>query len=224
MKTSSQAAPRHRTKCTRRAGADLAVLAAGSLRAVGAVGSRRCARLARVIVRRRWLVIGDLDRADALRRVLRRPGLEALVRVVLDPRLLGVRGEPADAQDVRHRRATRRSSPSSTATATSRRRPAIEQAIAAARRGQPGLARSARSSRPAAAPTSRRTATRRSPRSTRPGTPGFSSDRRTSSRRARSCRRGAPPGVDGVPDRPRPALRAPPRGGDTAARASSPRR
>ena len=43
--------------------------------------------------------------ADDLRRVLGCEGLESLVRVVLDPRLLGVRGESADAEDVRQRRA-----------------------------------------------------------------------------------------------------------------------
>ena len=46
----------------------------------------------------------DLARLDRLRCVLRRPGLEALVRVVLDPRVLRLRGEPADAEDVRQRR------------------------------------------------------------------------------------------------------------------------
>ena len=46
-----------------------------------------------------------LDRADALRRLQRRPGVEALVRELLDPRLLVLRGEPADAEDLRHRRA-----------------------------------------------------------------------------------------------------------------------
>ena len=46
-----------------------------------------------------------LDPADALRRVQRRPGVEALVRELLDPRLLVLRDEPADAEDLRHRRA-----------------------------------------------------------------------------------------------------------------------
>src|SRR6266851_9686903 len=42
-----------------------------------------------------------LDRPDRLRRVLCGPGVEALVPVVLDPRLLGVRGQSADAEDIR---------------------------------------------------------------------------------------------------------------------------
>src|SRR5205085_2259895 len=46
-----------------------------------------------------------VGRPDPLRRVRRQAGLEALVRVVLDPRLLGVRDEPEDAPPVRHRRA-----------------------------------------------------------------------------------------------------------------------
>ena len=46
-----------------------------------------------------------LDPADALRRVQRQPGFQALVRELLDPGLLVLRGEPADAEDLRHRRA-----------------------------------------------------------------------------------------------------------------------
>ena len=45
-----------------------------------------------------------LDRPHALRRLRRRPGLEALVPELLDPRQVRLRGEPAHAQDVRHRR------------------------------------------------------------------------------------------------------------------------
>ena len=79
------------------------------------------ARLAHLIVRRRRWVIGVWVVLDAVRRVLRRPGLEALVRELLDPRLLRLRGEPADAADVRHGRAgaARRRLPH--APATSRR-------------------------------------------------------------------------------------------------------
>src|SRR4051812_22075448 len=39
-----------------------------------------------------------VDRADGIRGVLGGPGVEALVRELLDPGLLGVRGEPADAE------------------------------------------------------------------------------------------------------------------------------
>ena len=79
-----------------------------------------------------------LGRADALRRVLRIAGLEALVPELLDPRLLGVRGEPADAADVRHRRAgaARRRLPHR--RATSRRRPASRRRSTTAAAVNPG--------------------------------------------------------------------------------------
>src|SRR5207253_3474395 len=47
----------------------------------------------------------DLAGADAVRRLRRRQGVEALVPVVLDPGLLRIRGEPAHAEAVRHRHA-----------------------------------------------------------------------------------------------------------------------
>ena len=45
-----------------------------------------------------------LDRPHALRRLRRGPGLEALVPELLDPGQVGLRGEPAHAEDVRHGR------------------------------------------------------------------------------------------------------------------------
>ena len=70
-------------------------------------------RLARIVIRRRKIVIGlwlalTFFGAYSAARVSNR-WLES----VLDPGLLGVRGEPADAEDVRQRRAVRRSSASS---------------------------------------------------------------------------------------------------------------
>src|SRR2546423_791014 len=47
----------------------------------------------------------DLAGADAVRRLRRRQGVEALVPVVLDPGLLRIRGEPAHAEAGRHRHA-----------------------------------------------------------------------------------------------------------------------
>src|SRR4051812_16955373 len=46
-----------------------------------------------------------LDRPHSLRRVFGRPGVEALVRELLDPGLPGVRGEPAHPPRLRQRRA-----------------------------------------------------------------------------------------------------------------------
>src|SRR4051794_32981804 len=46
-----------------------------------------------------------LDRAHSFRRLFGQPGLEALVRELLDPGLLVLRGEPADAESLRNRRA-----------------------------------------------------------------------------------------------------------------------
>src|SRR5437588_146379 len=45
-----------------------------------------------------------LDRADAVRRVRRQTGVHPLAGAVLDPRLLGLRGEPAGAARLRHGR------------------------------------------------------------------------------------------------------------------------
>ena len=105
-----------------------------------------------------------------------------LVRVVLDPRLLRLRGEPAHAEDVRHRRAGRRSSSSSTSRRRRRRRtPGSRRRSRARRRGQPGLAHELLVHDGTNACTSRRTGTRRSPRSTRPA-------RRASTRSATSTK------------------------------------
>src|SRR5260221_9127015 len=57
--------------------------------------------LAHLVYRRRWLVIGIWIVPDRVRGLLCGPGVEAVVRVVLDPRLLGLRGQPADGEDVR---------------------------------------------------------------------------------------------------------------------------
>ena len=65
----------------------------------------------------------------------------ALAAVVLDPRLLGLRGEPADARAVRHRRRGRRTSSCSTRRATRRRATAIRAAMERALEASPGCAR-----------------------------------------------------------------------------------
>ena len=64
-----------------------------------------------------------LDRADALRRLRREPGLEALVPELLDPGQVGLRGEPADAARRSAPASGRRTSSSSTRPATRRRAP-----------------------------------------------------------------------------------------------------
>ena len=62
------------------------------------------ARLAHFVARHRWSRHRRLDRAHALRRLRRRPGLEALVPELLDPGQVRLRGEPAHAEGVRRRR------------------------------------------------------------------------------------------------------------------------
>ena len=63
------------------------------------------ARLAHVTARHRKAIIFAWIALTDLRRLRRRSGLGALAPVLLDPRLLRLRGEPADVRAVRHRRA-----------------------------------------------------------------------------------------------------------------------
>ena len=110
------------------------------------------ARLAHLIVRRRRLVIGVWIVLTLFGAFSAGAGVEALVDAVLDPGLLGVRGEPADAEDLRHRRAgaARRRLPQRSGDVTKQR------GIATADRGGAGgripARASARTSRPAATP------------------------------------------------------------------------
>ena len=81
-----------------------------------------------------------LDRADGVRRLQRRAGVEALVRELLDPGLLVLRGEPADAEGLRHGRAgaARRGLPQRRRCHQAARNP---EGGRGSRRGQPRLAR-----------------------------------------------------------------------------------
>ena len=159
-------------------------------------------------------LVGDrrLDRADAVRRVRRRPALEALVPELLDPRQARLRGEPADAEGLRRRRAAaeRRRLPHRSGDVT--KSAAIAAAIARAAHTMPGSLTSsyfdthdldvrleATATRPS------RTSTRRARRS---------STRTSGAKQMRAAAApGLPAGIKRAGDRPRPA-----RGGEHARR------
>ena len=71
-------------------------------------GSAVLARLAHFVSRHRWTVIAAWIALTLFGGVRRRAGLEALVPELLDPRQVGLRGEPAHAEGVRRRRAPAR--------------------------------------------------------------------------------------------------------------------
>ena len=96
--------PLRRASCarhiTRSTVHDLDARAARGIDSLGAMGS-----LARLVIRLRWLVIGVWIVLTMVGMFSAVEALRPLVPVVLDSRLLGVRGEPAHPEGVRLRRA-----------------------------------------------------------------------------------------------------------------------